>query len=272
MLFSSVLPMAEPVAAFTGIFSGVVIIHEAGHYLAARCFGVPVAEFCIGFPGTPIIMTLFRHRETSFTMRLLLFGGFVRFDDADEAEDTGENSDPAATAWETSEEGTAAFKYLPSGKKAVILVAGSLVNLVAGACLMVPAVMMVKGLGILDGAAAVMGLMGIVVYETFSALLHCDLSGFSGPVGAAGLTRDVMVKGLWPMVGFAGLLSSSMGIMNLLPVPGFDGWHICLAGIEAVRGRPLSDKWHAMAGAAGFAVVVVLMVAITYHDIIRAIE
>ena len=236
---------------------------------------MPVAEFCIGFPGTPVILTLWRYGETSFTVRLLPFGGFVRFGDDGNtgcAKGTGEDSKSAGSDGEdsitTGEEGTADFESLPPGNKAAILIAGSLFNLVAGACLMVSAIMAIKGLCFLDATAAVISLAGMVVKETFSALLHCDLSGFSGPVGAAGITRDVMAKGLWPLVGFAGLMSFSMGIMNLLPVPGFDGGHVVLAGIEAVRGRPLSGRFQALAGAASFAVVVVLMVAVTCHDVI----
>ena len=179
-------------------------------------------------------------------------------------------SDTAGASEPVGEGEIAPFNSLPPYKKAVIQIAGSLSNLVAGSIFMVAATMMIKGLGVIDATAAVVGLTRMVVYETFTVLIHCNVSGISGPVGAAAVTRDIMAKGLWPMVGFAGLLSFSMGVMNLMPVPGFDGWHICMAGIEAVQGKPLSGKFQAMAGAAGFAVVVALLVVVTYHDIIRA--
>jgi membrane-associated protease RseP (regulator of RpoE activity) len=270
------MSMAGPIAAFTGIFSAVVLVHETGHYTAARWCVVPVAEFCIGFPGTPVLYTFWRHRGTSFTVRLLPFGGFVRFGDdwsTGCAKDTGEDSESAGPDREesitASEEGTSAFECLPPCKKAIILVAGSLVNLVAGACLMVAAIMAIKGLGFLNAATAIVELMGMVFSETFSALLHCNVSGVVGPVGAAGITRDVLSKGVWPLVGFVGLMNFSVGIMNLLPVPGFDGWHVMLAAIEAARGKPLSGRFQALAGATGFAVIVALMVVVTYRDIVR---
>jgi len=72
-------------AAFLMVFTTVVLVHELGHFLAARRAGVPVYEFSIGFPFSPKIVTFFKHRETEFTLRLLPLGGFVRFSkDGDE--------------------------------------------------------------------------------------------------------------------------------------------------------------------------------------------
>jgi membrane-associated protease RseP (regulator of RpoE activity) len=210
---------------------------------------VPISEFCIGFPGTPVIWQFGRYRETVFTIRLLPFGGFVRF----------------GADWDDE----AIFESLSPNKKAIILVAGSAVNLVAGFLLMVVALVAVRGLGYIDAAAAVFGMMRMIVCEVFLSLVHLDVSGVSGPVGAAVVAREVMTKGFWPMVGFIGLMSFSVGIMNLLPVPGFDGWHVLLAGIEAVRGKPFSRRFQVVAGAAGFLVIVALMVAVAYHDVTR---
>jgi regulator of sigma E protease len=242
--------MAGPIAAFIVIFSVVVVVHEAGHYLAAKWCRVPISEFSLGFPGTLVVMTLGRYRETAFTIRLLPFGGFVRFGNAGYPEDDG-----------------AVFDGLLPSHKAVILVAGSLFNLFTGFLLLVAALMAVRGLGLIDSSKAALELMGQVVSETFSALVYLNFHGVIGPVGAAVVASEVMKQGLWPMVGFAGLMSFSVGIMNLLPVPGFDGWHVVLAGIEAVRGKPFNGRFHALAGAAGFVVIVVLMVAVTFLDV-----
>lgn len=72
--------------AFIVVFTSVVIVHEFGHFIAARKAGVKVYEFSIGFPFSPIIFTLFRHRETAFTLRLFPLGGFVRFSEEGEGE------------------------------------------------------------------------------------------------------------------------------------------------------------------------------------------
>lgn len=61
---------------FLLLLSGLVLIHEFGHFLAARIFGVSVEEFGIGIP--PRAKSLFRNKETEFTLNWLPLGGFVR--------------------------------------------------------------------------------------------------------------------------------------------------------------------------------------------------
>ncbi|MEI6291911.1 MAG: M50 family metallopeptidase, partial [Chloroflexota bacterium] len=58
------------------VFGGMVFIHEFGHFLAARFFKIEVEEFGFGMP--PKIMTLFKWKETEFTLNALPIGGFVR--------------------------------------------------------------------------------------------------------------------------------------------------------------------------------------------------
>ncbi len=71
--------------SFLVVFSIVVLVHEYGHFIAARRAGVKVYEFSVGFPFSPKIVTLFRNKETEFTLRLLPLGGFVSFSkDGDE--------------------------------------------------------------------------------------------------------------------------------------------------------------------------------------------
>src|SRR4030067_1847952 len=67
------------IIAFMTVFTIVVLIHEVGHFIAARRVGVKVYEFSIGFPFSTKIITLFKHKETEFTLRLLPLGGFVSF-------------------------------------------------------------------------------------------------------------------------------------------------------------------------------------------------
>ena len=90
----SMVSMAGPATAFVGIFSGVVVLHETGHFLAAKRYGIPVAEFSIGFPSTPVLWTFWRYRKTAFTLRLLPFGGFVSFVDAGDSDNREEDSGP----------------------------------------------------------------------------------------------------------------------------------------------------------------------------------
>ena len=67
------------ILAFLFVFSVVVLIHEFGHFITAKMLGIKVYEFSIGFPFSPKIATLYKHKETEFTLRLLPLGGFVSF-------------------------------------------------------------------------------------------------------------------------------------------------------------------------------------------------
>ena len=73
-------------------------------------------------------------------------------------------------------------------------------------------------------------------------------------------------------MGIAGLMNVSVGAMNLLPVPGFDGWHLLVTKVEAMRGERLSWQFHAIANVTGYAGILALMVATTYHDVHRLLH
>lgn len=236
--------MIADMTLFGSIFSAVILTHEAGHFASAKWFRVPVSEFSIGFPGTPVLARLLKSKETMFTLRLLPFGGFVSF-------------------------GEGAIDELPPVRKVVVIVAGSGCNLFSGVVMLVAAVMGYKGLDIVDACAEVMHMIAMVATESVRLLWNVDLKGVIGPVGMAGITHRVLAKGLWAMMGFTGLLSVSVGIMNLLPIPGFDGWHLLTTGIEVVIGRPMSRRFQRVVGVVGFVVVVVLMVVVTYRDILN---
>lgn len=68
------------------------------------------------------------------------------------------------------------------------------------------------------------------------------------------------------------MISINLGIFNLLPIPALDGSRLIFLGIEAVRGRPLNPNREGMVHFIGFAMLFVLMLAVTYNDILRLIN
>ncbi|HZK42606.1 MAG TPA: site-2 protease family protein, partial [Clostridia bacterium] len=66
-----------------------------------------------------------------------------------------------------------------------------------------------------------------------------------------------------------GLLSVAIGFTNLLPIPPLDGNHLLLLGVEAVRRKPLSDKFKAVTGMVGLVFFIVLGLAVIALDLIR---
>jgi regulator of sigma E protease len=73
--------------------------------------------------------------------------------------------------------------------------------------------------------------------------------------------------GILPILHLAAVLSVSIGLLNLFPIPLLDGGHLLFYAIEAIRGRPLSDRAQEMGFRIGLALVLMLMVFATYNDI-----
>ncbi len=94
---------------------------------------------------------------------------------------------------------------------------------------------------------------------------------FSGPVGIFKIGGEVAKLGLIPFFDFIGVLSVSLGVINLFPLPVLDGGHLTFMGLEKVRGRPLSEKWENIITNVGLGLLIALMVLVLYNDIVRFI-
>lgn len=108
--------------------------------------------------------------------------------------------------------------------------------------------------------AAVTGLAG-TPRELFNQL--------AGPVGAGKILGDAAQIGIWAYIDTAAVLSVTIGIFNLLPIPALDGGRIVFLVIEAIRRRPINPRIEAYVNTAGFALLVLLLVTLTWRDIIR---
>jgi len=90
-----------------------------------------------------------------------------------------------------------------------------------------------------------------------------------GPLRIAQISGQVATLGLAPLIQLSAVLSISIGLLNLFPVPLLDGGHLLFYAVEAVRGRPLSERAQEVGFRIGLALVLMLMVFATYHDILR---
>jgi regulator of sigma E protease len=79
----------------------------------------------------------------------------------------------------------------------------------------------------------------------------------------------VATIGLAALVHLTAVLSVSIGLLNLFPVPMLDGGHLLFYAVEAIRGRPLSERSQEMGFRVGLALVLMLMVFATYNDILH---
>ncbi len=91
----------------------------------------------------------------------------------------------------------------------------------------------------------------------------------AGPIGIAKLTGNVAAVSFTSLVQLGALLSISIGLINLFPIPMLDGGHLLYYLVEAVRGKALSQKTQEYGFMVGFAVVVSLMIFATKNDLFR---
>jgi regulator of sigma E protease len=90
-----------------------------------------------------------------------------------------------------------------------------------------------------------------------------------GPIRIAQVSGQVATAGFVPLLHLAAVLSVSIGLLNLFPVPLLDGGHLLFYAIEAIRGRPLSERAQEYGFRIGLALVLMLMVFATFNDIIH---
>ncbi|MFK7695799.1 RIP metalloprotease RseP [Paenibacillus sp. HJGM_3] len=99
-----------------------------------------------------------------------------------------------------------------------------------------------------------------------------SMDDLGGPVRMVEVTSEHASAGLPQYTFWAAVLSLYLGIFNLLPIPALDGSRLVFLGFEAVRGRPVDPNRESLVHFIGFAALMLLMIAVTYNDIIRLVR
>lgn len=92
---------------------------------------------------------------------------------------------------------------------------------------------------------------------------------FSGPVGIAVVTGEVARAGWRQLIQFMALLSVNLGVINILPIPALDGGRILFLAIGSLRRRGIGVNFERIAHTLGFAVLMLLVLVVTYKDVVR---
>lgn len=92
-----------------------------------------------------------------------------------------------------------------------------------------------------------------------------------GPVGIVTATGAVAKLGFAYVLNFMAILSINLAIINIIPFPALDGGRLLFLLIEKIKGSPISQKVSGVAHGIGLAILLVLMLAITYYDILRLV-
>jgi len=108
---------------------------------------------------------------------------------------------------------------------------------------------------------------GLVIFIGQAITINADLSQVAGPVGIVGLVGDASNFGFVYLLGFTAFISLNLAVLNLLPFPALDGGRILFVIIEGIMGRRINPKVANTVNAAGFLILITLMIVITVSDI-----
>ena len=216
----------------------LVIIHEGGHFLVAKLCKVKVNEFSIGF-GPKIFSK--QGKETQYTIRAIPLGGYVKMEGDDEKSDHERS-----------------FSKASIPKRMAIIVAGAVVNIVFG--LTVYAIMF----GWQETWNYVIALVDAIKQLVTGQV---GVESMVGPVGIGTIISQT--SGIYDFLILLSVISISLGVTNLLPIPALDGGKLLILIVEAIRRKPLKQETEAYIQLAGFALLMTLSIIVMYQDITR---
>lgn len=113
------------------------------------------------------------------------------------------------------------------------------------------------------------GLKSIIVGLYTLVVGEADFAQVSGPVGIVGMVGEAASYGVTALLTFTAIISLNLAVINLLPFPALDGGRLVFVGIEAITRKQISQVWSARVNLIGFGILMLLMVAVTYNDIVR---
>ena len=228
----------------------LIFIHEGGHFLVAKLCKVKVNEFAIGFG--PAIWTK-QGKETKYAIRMIPLGGFVSMEGEDDESDD-ENS----------------FSKAGIPRRIAIVVAGAFVNILFG--LIVYFILVAAVYKNISFAFQVTSGFMASIGEGLKMLFtgNVGIDDLTGPVGISEAVAQTTT--FVNYVYMIALISVSLGVTNLLPIPALDGGKILILIIEAIRKKPMKKETEMQIQLIGFSILIALSLIVTYNDILRVVK
>lgn len=255
------------ITAFKIIFllGFLIFIHELGHFTVAKFCKVKVNEFAIGF-GPAIWKN--EKKETKYVIRLIPLGGYVSMEGEEERS-----------------EDSRSFSETSICKRIAIVAAGATVNILFALIIyfilvvsngtyisnevgeLIPAEDNIRNRlenGVIETKELVISI-GENLKDLFTGNVGVDQ--MMGPVGISEVVSKT--NGVKEFIGMMALISLSLGVTNLLPIPALDGGKILIILIEAIRKKPMNQQTEINIQLLGFCILIGLSIYVTYNDIIR---
>ena len=227
----------------------LIFIHEGGHFLVAKLCKVKVNEFAIGFGPT---IWKKQGKETKYAIRLIPLGGFVSMEGEDE-ESEHQNS----------------FSKASIPKRIAIVAAGAIVNIIFGiVTYFILIAVAYKNIGIAFEACIE---FITSIFESLKMLFtgNVGVKDLTGPIGISQVVSNTTT--FTNYIYIISVISVSLGVTNLLPVPALDGGKILILIIEAIRRKPLKKETEVQIQLIGFSILIALSLVVTYNDVLRII-
>ena len=237
----------------------LIFIHEGGHFIVAKLCKVRVNEFSIGF-GKKIWQK--QGKQTKYTLRLIPLGGFCAMEGED-SESDAEDSFTKASVW----------------RRILIVIAGATVNIIFGILVYF---VLISTVGIQFSDPAQDTILNRIRYggeatgefirmmiESVKMLFTHGLDT-ENMVGIVGISEVVATTtGVANYIYLMAVISVSLGVTNLLPIPALDGGKLLILIIEIIRRKPMKVETEAKIQMIGFSLLILLSLYVTYNDIIR---
>jgi regulator of sigma E protease len=223
-----------------------ILIHEAGHFIAARIVRIPIARFSIGF-GPKLFS--FKRKETEYWISAVPVGGYV-LPQVEEVEQ---------------------FYGYPVWKRNIFSLGGPTANILTAAVLL--AIM-----NIIQNGFSIYGVTVQPLVQTFGTValflaaipsLFSDSGNLSGVVGIISQGGGFIGGNAINAIRFGILINLNLAVLNLLPFPVLDGGKIVLNLLEKIH--PHLRKLHYPLSIAGWLIIMGLMVYVTVIDVTRIV-
>ena len=123
----------------------------------------------------------------------------------------------------------------------------------------------------LKDTLTLIGLTASSLFLFFKTLIFTGhlMGEVTGPIGIANLTGQAYQLGWAYLINLTALLSINLAILNILPFPALDGGRLILLGIEKIKGSPVNRKWENAINGIGFALLLALMILVTWQDLAK---
>lgn len=253
------ISIAGTVLVGLGVLTLIVVVHELAHALTARAVGVRVLEFGLFFP--PRLALLGHVRGVPVSLNWLPIGGFTRM------------------AGEKEAEGPDSFKGASLPRRLAIILAGPLANLLLAYLLLMLILLTSNTHAWWEAPGRSLDFMAQILGVTFASLVAIPGALLSNPTNSpvAGIPGIVTMAGAYAnanfreFILFISLLSTSIGVLNLLPIPPLDGGVALMSVVERFGGRRLV-RITAGAGVVGLILILGLVILANGSDIISLFQ